>query len=60
MKMLAEKDYEKQIMESGAYFLDGLKDLQKRHPEIGDVELRQIHRSLHLLLSMRHATICRS
>ncbi|BAP37043.1 putative aminotransferase [Acinetobacter guillouiae] len=38
MKMLAEKDYEKQIMESGAYFLEGLKDLQKRHPEIGDVD----------------------
>ncbi len=38
MKMLAEKDYEKQIMESGAYFLEGLKELQKRHPEIGDVD----------------------
>lgn len=38
MKMLAEKDYEKQVMESGAYFLEGLKDLQKRHPEIGDVD----------------------
>lgn len=38
MNMLAEKDYEKQIMESGAYFLEGLKDLQSRHPEIGDVD----------------------
>ncbi|ELH8609782.1 TPA: aminotransferase class III-fold pyridoxal phosphate-dependent enzyme [Enterobacter kobei] len=38
MHMLAEKDYEKQVMESGAYFLEGLKTLQNRHPEIGDVD----------------------
>ncbi|MBD8165176.1 aspartate aminotransferase family protein [Erwinia persicina] len=38
MQMLAEKDYEKQVMESGACFLDGLKSLQLRHPEIGDVD----------------------
>ena len=38
MRMTAEKDYEQQIMQSGAYFLDGLKDLQSRHPEIGDVD----------------------
>lgn len=38
MHMLAEKDYEKQVMDSGAYFLDGLKTLQSRHPEIGDVD----------------------
>ncbi|MBD8105470.1 aspartate aminotransferase family protein [Erwinia persicina] len=38
MHMLAEKDYEKQVMESGACFLDGLKSLQLRHPEIGDVD----------------------
>lgn len=38
MNMLAEKDYEKQIMDSGAYFLEGLRDLQKRHKEIGDVD----------------------
>lgn len=38
MHMLAEHDYEKQVMESGAYFLEGLKDLQSRHPEIGDVD----------------------
>jgi len=25
-------------MESGAYFLEGLKELQSRHPEIGDVD----------------------
>jgi len=38
MHMLAEKDYEKQVMESGAYFLEGLKSLQLIHPEIGDVD----------------------
>lgn len=38
MKMLQEKDYETQIMQSGAYFLEGLKALQKQHPEIGDVD----------------------
>ncbi|MBW7985120.1 aspartate aminotransferase family protein [Enterobacillus tribolii] len=38
MRMLAEKDYEKQVMESGAYFLEGLKTLQSRHREIGDVD----------------------
>jgi len=38
MHMLAEKDYETQVMNSGAYFLEGLKTLQTRHPEIGDVD----------------------
>ncbi len=38
MKMLAETDYESMVMSKGAHFLDGLKDLQKRHPEIGDVD----------------------
>jgi 4-aminobutyrate aminotransferase/(S)-3-amino-2-methylpropionate transaminase len=38
MKMLAETDYETLVMRSGAHFLEGLKDLQKRHPEIGDVD----------------------
>lgn len=38
MTMLAEKDYEQQIMQSGAYFLEGLKELQRRHVEIGDVD----------------------
>ncbi|MGL4861308.1 MAG: aspartate aminotransferase family protein [Enterobacteriaceae bacterium] len=38
MNMLAERDYEKQVMESGAYFLEGLKSLQSRHVEIGDVD----------------------
>jgi 4-aminobutyrate aminotransferase-like enzyme len=38
MKMLAETDYESMVMAKGAHFLEGLRDLQKRHPEIGDVD----------------------
>ncbi|WP_338491146.1 aminotransferase class III-fold pyridoxal phosphate-dependent enzyme [Erwinia aphidicola] len=38
MQMLAEKDYEKQVSEKGAYFLEGLKTLQRQHKEIGDVD----------------------
>jgi 4-aminobutyrate aminotransferase / (S)-3-amino-2-methylpropionate transaminase / 5-aminovalerate transaminase len=38
MKMLAETDYETMVTAKGAHFLEGLKDLQKRHPEIGDVD----------------------
>ena len=38
MKMLAETDYESLVMASGAHFLDGLRDLQRRHVEIGDVD----------------------
>jgi 4-aminobutyrate aminotransferase / (S)-3-amino-2-methylpropionate transaminase / 5-aminovalerate transaminase len=38
MKMLAETDYETMVMGKGAHFLAGLKDLQKRHAEIGDVD----------------------
>lgn len=38
MKMTHEVDFGKQVRDSGAYFLDGLRDLQKRHPEIGDVD----------------------
>ncbi|CAN5252658.1 aspartate aminotransferase family protein [soil metagenome] len=38
MKMLAETDYETMVMAKGAHFLEGLKDLQKRHKEIGDVD----------------------
>ena len=38
LKMTAEIDYGKQVRESGAYFLEGLRDLQKRHREIGDVD----------------------
>jgi 4-aminobutyrate aminotransferase-like enzyme len=38
MRMLAETDYEGMVMAKGEHFLAGLKDLQKRHPEIGDVD----------------------
>ena len=38
MKMLAETDYEAMVAAKGAHFLAGLQDLQKRHPEIGDVD----------------------
>ncbi|MEI6729928.1 MAG: aminotransferase class III-fold pyridoxal phosphate-dependent enzyme, partial [Pseudomonadota bacterium] len=38
LKMLAEKDFETEIMDKGAYFLNGLKELQKRFKIIGDVD----------------------
>ncbi len=38
LKMVSEVDYGAQVMEKGAYFLEGLKDLQKRWPQIGDVD----------------------
>jgi len=38
LKMLAESDYESSVLRKGAYFLEGLKDLQKRWPQIGDVD----------------------
>lgn len=38
MKMTHENDFGASVMERGAYFLEGLKDLQKRHVEIGDVD----------------------
>ena len=38
IKVFAEGDYETTVPEKGAYFLDLLKDLQKKHPEIGDVD----------------------
>jgi 4-aminobutyrate aminotransferase/(S)-3-amino-2-methylpropionate transaminase len=38
MKMMAETDYESMVMEKGAYFLEGLRELQKRWPQIGDVD----------------------
>jgi len=38
MKMTHEMDFGRQVRESGAYFLEGLKELQKRHKEIGDVD----------------------
>jgi 4-aminobutyrate aminotransferase-like enzyme len=36
--MTHEIDFGQQVRASGAYFLDGLRDLQKRHKEIGDVD----------------------
>jgi 4-aminobutyrate aminotransferase/(S)-3-amino-2-methylpropionate transaminase len=38
MKIFAAHDYQNKVMESGAYFLTGLRKLQQRHPEIGDVD----------------------
>ncbi|MBO9707281.1 MAG: aminotransferase class III-fold pyridoxal phosphate-dependent enzyme [Caulobacter sp.] len=38
LKMVSEVDYGAQVMDKGAYFLDGLKELQKRWPQIGDVD----------------------
>ena len=38
MRMLEEEDYETRVMDMGAYFLSGLKDLQSRYPVIGDVD----------------------
>ncbi|HEX5262238.1 MAG TPA: aminotransferase class III-fold pyridoxal phosphate-dependent enzyme, partial [Phenylobacterium sp.] len=38
LRMAAEGDYERTVAEKGAYFLDGLKDLQARWPQIGDVD----------------------
>ncbi len=38
MKMLEEGDFETSVAEKGAYFLEGLKDLQRRHKIIGDVD----------------------
>jgi 4-aminobutyrate aminotransferase-like enzyme len=38
LRMCAEGDYETKVAEKGAYFLEGLKDLQRRWPQIGDVD----------------------
>jgi 4-aminobutyrate aminotransferase-like enzyme len=38
MKMLEEGDFATSVAAKGAYFLEGLKDLQKRHRIIGDVD----------------------
>jgi len=38
MRMVQEIDYETMVMARGAQFLEGLRDLQRRHPEIGDVD----------------------
>jgi len=38
MKIFQEGDYATTVPEKGKYFLSLLQDLQKRHPEIGDVD----------------------
>jgi 4-aminobutyrate aminotransferase-like enzyme len=38
LRMAAECDYERTVPEKGAYFLEGLKELQARWPQIGDVD----------------------
>jgi 4-aminobutyrate aminotransferase-like enzyme len=37
-KMMEETDYEAMTADKGAYFLAGLKDLQKQFPHLGDVD----------------------
>jgi len=38
MKMLDEVDYASMVADKGAYFLEGLRELQRRYPVIGDVD----------------------
>jgi 4-aminobutyrate aminotransferase / (S)-3-amino-2-methylpropionate transaminase / 5-aminovalerate transaminase len=38
MKMMRETDYETLVMQKGAYLLDGLQDLKRRYPIVGDVD----------------------
>jgi len=38
LRMGREMEYEKTVPSKGAYFLEGLKELQLRHKEIGDVD----------------------
>ncbi len=38
MKIFSEKDYSKSVFEKGGYFLEKLKRLKSKHPEIGDVD----------------------
>ena len=38
MKMMGETDYAAMVMEKGAYLLQGLKDLERRHKIVGDVD----------------------
>jgi 4-aminobutyrate aminotransferase-like enzyme len=38
LRMVSETDYGAAVAAKGAYFLDGLKDLQRRWPQIGDVD----------------------
>ncbi|WP_339913725.1 aminotransferase class III-fold pyridoxal phosphate-dependent enzyme [uncultured Brevundimonas sp.] len=38
LKMVSEVDYGAAVMAKGAYFLEGLRELQTRWPQIGDVD----------------------
>jgi 4-aminobutyrate aminotransferase/(S)-3-amino-2-methylpropionate transaminase len=38
MKMLDEVDYASMVADKGAYFLEGLRELQRRYSIIGDVD----------------------
>ena len=38
MRMATQGDYERTVPEKGAYFLEGLKELQTRWPQVGDVD----------------------
>jgi 4-aminobutyrate aminotransferase/(S)-3-amino-2-methylpropionate transaminase len=38
MKMMEETDYEAMVAEKGAYLLEGLQDLKRRHKIVGDVD----------------------
>ncbi|MEO5341487.1 MAG: aminotransferase class III-fold pyridoxal phosphate-dependent enzyme [Magnetococcus sp. MYC-9] len=38
MQLLQERDYARMVREKGAYLLEGLRELQRRHPIIGDVD----------------------
>jgi 4-aminobutyrate aminotransferase-like enzyme len=38
MKMMEEDDYEAMSVAKGAYFLEGLKELKRRHKIVGDVD----------------------
>ena len=38
VELMEEEDFETRVMKRGAYFLDQLRSLQKRYPEIGDVD----------------------
>lgn len=38
MRMMEETDYESMVMDKGAYLLEGLKELKRRHKVVGDVD----------------------
>ena len=38
MKLMEEEGFEQRVMARGAYFLNRLRDLKKRYPQIGDVD----------------------